>query len=124
MLRQSQPAKKPLMTDQRKFRLIILGAGFSRAAGLPLSSELWDQIRSIAKGFDPSTRASKFNTDLRKYCAYLRRCHGIPAVSEKVNFEEFMRFLDIEHFLGMRGSDTWSAEGNEGTVVTKTLIGE
>ena len=42
---------------------------------------------------------------------------------EEVNFEDFMRFLDIEHFLGLRGSDTWSEEGNEGTVVTKTLVG-
>ena len=33
-----------------------------------------------------------------------------------------MEFLDIEHFLGLRGSDTWSDEGNEGTIVTKHLI--
>lgn len=34
-----------------------------------------------------------------------------------------MRFLDVEHYLGLRGSDTWSQDGNEGTVVTKYLIG-
>ena len=34
-----------------------------------------------------------------------------------------MRFLDVEHYLGLRGSDTWSRDGNEGTVVTKWLIG-
>jgi SIR2-like domain len=32
--------------------------------------------------------------------------------------------LDVEHYLGLRGSDTWSADGNEGQVVVKTLIGE
>ena len=35
-----------------------------------------------------------------------------------------MGFLDVEHFLGLRGSDTWSDDGNEGTVVAKTLIGQ
>jgi hypothetical protein len=35
-----------------------------------------------------------------------------------------MRFLDIEHFLGLRGSDTWSQDGNEGTVVVKNFIGQ
>lgn len=34
-----------------------------------------------------------------------------------------MSYLDVEHLLGLRGSDTWSGDGNEGTVVAKTLIG-
>jgi SIR2-like domain len=42
---------------------------------------------------------------------------------ETVDFEDFMRFLDVEHYLGLRG-DTWSEDGNEGTIVTKFLIGE
>lgn len=35
-----------------------------------------------------------------------------------------MSFLDIEHYLGLRGSDTFSKDGNEGTIVSKYLIGE
>ncbi|MDH3666189.1 MAG: SIR2 family protein [Paracoccaceae bacterium] len=42
---------------------------------------------------------------------------------ETVDFEDFMRFLDVEHYLGLRGGDTWSEDGNEGTVVTKFSIG-
>ena len=34
-----------------------------------------------------------------------------------------MRFLDIEHYLGLRGGKTWSEDGNESTVLTKILIG-
>lgn len=34
-----------------------------------------------------------------------------------------MSYLDVEHYLGLRGSDTWSDDGNEGTIVAKTLIG-
>ena len=40
-----------------------------------------------------------------------------------MDFEDFMRFLDVEHYLGLRGGDTWSEDGNEGTIVTKFLIG-
>lgn len=40
-----------------------------------------------------------------------------------MDFEDFMRFLDVEHYLGLRGKDTWSEDGNEGTIVTKFLIG-
>jgi len=40
-----------------------------------------------------------------------------------VDFEDFMRFLDVEHYLGLRGGDTWSEDGNEGTIVAKFLIG-
>ncbi len=43
---------------------------------------------------------------------------------DTVNFEEFLGFLDIEHYLGLRGPDTWSRDGNERQVVVKTLIGE
>lgn len=35
-----------------------------------------------------------------------------------------MGFLDIEHFLALRGSDTWSSDGNEGTIVVKWLLGQ
>lgn len=107
---------------QQKYRLIVLGAGFSRPAGLPLASELWLEIGRRAQNL--SGRAAKFNRDLESYVTYLRDCDGIDVTREQVNFEEFMRFLDVEHFLGLRGSDTWSEEGNEGTIVTKYLIGK
>src|SRR5262249_5367464 len=41
-----------------------------------------------------------------------------------VNYEEFLGYLDIEYHLGLRGSDTWSDDGNEAQVVAKTLIGQ
>lgn len=106
---------------ENKYRIIVLGAGFSRPAGFPLASELWRQIRELAPHLEG--RASKLNDDLKTYFDYLNDCDGMHLKSEEVNFEKFMQFLDIEHFLGPRGSDTWSTEGNEGTVVTKTLIG-
>ena len=43
---------------------------------------------------------------------------------DNVQFEEFIAYLDVEHYLGLRGSGTWSQDGNETQVLVKTLIGE
>jgi hypothetical protein len=108
----------------RKYRLIILGAGFSRPAGFPLATELWKEIRETAASYTPDYRAHKFNVDLESYIAFRRETEGIRLTPETVDFEDFIRFLDVEHYLGLRGSDTWSEDGNEGTIVTKFLIGK
>src|SRR5690349_7151568 len=47
-----------------KHRLIILGAGFSRPAGLPLMADLWKEIRQRVASYPLDHRASKFNDDL------------------------------------------------------------
>ena len=105
----------------KRHRIFVLGAGFSKAAGYPLGLELWQEIRDRARHL--RGRAATFHTDLDNYIEYMRVCKGKSLTSGTVDFEDFMRFLDIEHFLGLRGSDTWSTDGNEGTVVVKTLIG-
>lgn len=110
------------MMSQKVFRIIILGAGFSKAAGLPLAGELWREIRKRARRLHG--RAEQFDTDLRAYIDFRRDCDGVELTPEQVDFEDFLRFLDIEHYLGFRGSDTWSEDGNEGQIVVKTLIGE
>jgi len=109
--------------DDELSRIIVLGAGFSRAAALPIASELWSEVRERTRAL--SDRAAKFHSDLREYIEYKHRCDGESDLSpETVDFEDFMRFLDIQHFLELRGSDTWSVDGNEGTIVVKTLIGQ
>lgn len=110
--------KKP-----HKHRLIILGAGFSRPAGFPLATELWDEIRETAGRYPSDQRASKWSDDLSHYIEFRKATDGSELTPDTVDFEDFMRFLDVEHYLGLRGSETWSPDGNEGTVVTKFLIG-
>lgn len=105
-----------------KHRLIILGAGFSRPAGFPLAANLWKEIRETAASFSPDLRAYKFNEDLDHYIEFCKDTDGKVLTREMVDFEDFMRFLDVEHYLGLRGGDTWSEDGNEGTIVTKFLI--
>lgn len=108
----------------RKLRVIILGAGFSRPAGLPLANDLWGEIYETAAAFPKNTRASFFADDLKSYIKFRLEADGQEFTPSTVDFEDFMRFLDVEHYFGLRGSDTWSKDGNEGTVVTKYLIGK
>jgi hypothetical protein len=108
----------------KKYRLIVLGAGFSRPANFPLATELWTEIRETAANFPDNSRANKFNLDIHDYIEFRRDISGEKLIPESIDFEDFMRYLDIEHFLGLRGSDTWSEDGNEGTVVAKYLIGK
>ena len=105
-----------------KFAIYILGAGFSRPAGLPLGNDLWSEV--LRRGLCMEGRASKFRKDLDHYIKFRSRCEGKSVSAEDINFEEFLGFLDLEHYLGLRGSDTWSQDGNEGQIVTKTLIGQ
>lgn len=107
-----------------RYQIIFLGAGFSVPAGLPLANELWKKIREEADDFSDSQRAGKFIRDLEDYVTFRLEAYGEKITVDDVDFEDFMQFLDVEHFLGLRGSDTWGPEGNEGTVITKYLIGK
>jgi hypothetical protein len=113
----------PLMDFLKKrFRVFILGAGFSCPAGLPLGVDLWREVLRRANSM--SGRAGFFRDDLKDYIEFRKRSDGIILTPDKVDFEDFMAFLDVEHYLELRGKDTWSHDGNEGQVVVKTLIGE
>jgi hypothetical protein len=116
------PANKTDFTAKR-FGVYILGAGFSRPAGLPLANELWPEIRRRAE-VTTGRAGQHFKEDLQDYIDYKRACDGEVLSPENVQFEEFLAFLDVEHYLGLRGPDTCSSDGNETQILVKTLIGE
>jgi len=102
----------------KRFRIFILGAGFSQPAGLPLGPDLWRHIRAAAE-----TRSNGFSADLHLYLTYLKECWGMALDPDDVDFEDFLAFLDIEHRLGFSGSDTWSEQGNTSQILVKQSIG-
>lgn len=106
----------------RKNALYILGAGFSVAAGLPLADDLWKEV--CRRALCMPGRAGQFREELDYYINFKERTEGLRLQHEEVNFEEFLGFLDIEHYLGLRGPDTWSEDGNESQVIVKTLIAQ
>ncbi len=102
-------------------RLFVLGAGFSQPAGLPLASEIFTQVRrNIELDYG---RDTKFQIDVQKYLEYRKACDGVDLEETAIDLEQFMSFLDIEHFLELRGSDSWSREGNESQIMIRRAIG-
>jgi len=102
------------------FRLIILGAGFSKPAGLPLASELMPLILEEAKH-----RGESFEivmNDLQQFCRYSQLRLGKEVQPEDVDIEQFMSFLDIEHYLGLKGKDTWSEDGNKSQLILRFCL--
>jgi len=107
---------------QRHHRIIVLGAGFSAPAGVPLSVNLFAEVRRRAE-----TRFGSDNiieAELARYCEYVERTTGNTAAAESFDYEEFLGFLDVEFTLGFRGSKQDTEEGNGAQVVIKELIGE
>jgi hypothetical protein len=103
-----------------RYRVFVLGAGFSKPAGLPLCAELFDEIIKEAKRKNLYSNILK--KDIDAFLEYLARTKGIKINENQINFEEFMSYLDVEHFLQLKGSDHWSAEGNKSQLVVRNLI--
>ncbi len=109
------------MSETDRYRILVLGAGFSVHAGLPLGDDLFQLVREQVRsryGAD-----NKLENDLSWYLQYRKRCDGISA-KHPVDYERFMSYLDLEHYLGLRGSDTWSSEGNESQLMIRNGIME
>lgn len=103
------------------YRIYILGAGFSRKGGLPLGDELFGQIVEEAKRSVLYENILK--PDIENFIEYKENATGKNLEEHEINLEEFASYLDIEHLLNLRGSDTWSAEGNRSQIVIRNLIG-
>lgn len=109
-------------TNHPGFRIFVLGAGFSRPAGLPLATELYVAVRQRIS--DRHGRDTKFTRDVKNYLSYCS-ARGVTGQSEaNLDLEQLISYLDIEHHLGYRGSDTWSLEGNESQLMVRKAIGE
>jgi hypothetical protein len=104
------------------FRLLFLGAGFSHLAGLPLGPELFTEVRRrINEDYGSDNHVER---DLMRFINYQHRCFDRTIRPENVDCEEFLGFLDVEHYLGLKGSDTWSSAGNHSQLMIRKAIGQ
>lgn len=104
-------------------RLFLLGAGFSRPAGLPLASELVPLVREVADEWLSVAREdgySHLNRAFDNYQTYLSEIDPDRAF----DLEEFGAWLDWEHTLRLRGSDTFSDYGNQAGLQLRWAIGK
>lgn len=104
------------------YRLIFLGAGFSHLAGLPLGPALFREVRRLINSEHGSD--NHVERDLKRFIDYTERCFGRVLLSDDIDSEEFLGFLDVEHYLGLKGKDTWSSEGNESQLMIRKAIGQ
>lgn len=110
-----------MATEHPGFRIFVLGAGFSKGAGLPLASELFPLVKASIES--ENGKDTKFQRDLENYLRYQKACGRTDVDEKSIDLEELMSFWDIEHFLWLRGSDTWSDEGNESQLMVRKAIG-
>jgi hypothetical protein len=104
----------------KTFRLLILGAGFSKPARMPLANELFKEVRKRVKqlfGVD-----NQLESDLENYNYYLHNTQGFDGSVDDIDMEKFLSFLDLEHYLELNGSDTWSEEGNKTQLLVRHTI--
>lgn len=109
-------------TQHPGFRIFILGAGFSRPAGLPVATELYPAVKALIE--DQYGTDTKFDRDLNQYLRYCEDCGVSGQTKDMLDLESLMSYLDIEHYLELRGSDTWSSEGNESQLMIRKAIGK
>ena len=98
--------------------LYVLGAGFSRPAGLPLGNELFGLVEcaALAHGYDV------IRQDVDEYIEFQRTCNGNYVNRRKIDVEDFIAYLDVEHRLGFLGKDTLSRDGNASQLLIRKMI--
>src|SRR5256885_1817079 len=108
-----------MKAKEYSYRLIILGAGFSKFAGLPLGNELFELILKESKDLG---LYHILEQDIRNYLTYKSITLGKNKNKIRINLEDLISYLDIEHYLRLKGSDTWSDEGNKSQILIRNLI--
>ncbi len=99
-------------------RLFILGAGFSKPAGLPLATELLDSVLNEIEHLNGRTHLHRA---VDSYLDYAEATAGRRPF--QIDIEEFAAYLDYRHTFGVLGSDTWSQEGNRDQFLLRWGIG-
>jgi SIR2-like domain len=107
-------------SDYLPQRLFFLGAGFSRLAGLPLAPELLPLALCEIEGFQTDSHLHAAVAEYQEFVAALTAT--APNLAQ-IDVEEFITYLDHEHYFGFLGSDTFSAEGNRPQLLLRWAIG-
>lgn len=112
----------------KEYNIYILGAGFSKPAKLPLGDELFEYVLKEIKisttwhGHTINLYERFLKDDIERFINYKKSIQGESLNENQINLEEFLSYLDIEHYLGLLGGDTWSKVGNESQVLIRNYI--
>lgn len=100
--------------------MYILGSGFSKPAGLPLGTEIIADILRISR--QSILFENVIKADLERFLDFSSRAKQENHTEETVLLEDFISFLDIEHYLKLEGKDHWSDSGNRSQLAIKNMI--
>lgn len=102
------------------YSIFILGAGFSKPAGMPLGDEFFELILKEAK--KTILYKNILKRDIERFLEYYNKINCSSITENEINFEEFISYLDIEHYLALKGKNTWTIEVNRSQLVIRNLI--
>lgn len=105
---------------QPTVRLFLLGAGFSKHAGLPLASELLVKVVDVAREYFRADEFSHLEDAISRYKRYLLETNP----EQQFDMEQFGAWLDWDHTLELQGADTFSEFGNEAGLQLRWAIGK
>lgn len=101
-------------------RLFLLGAGFSKQAGLPLASELLAKVVIVARENLRVGEFSHLEDAVARYEKFLLETNP----EQQFDIEQFGAWLDWDHTLELQGPDTFSEFGNEAGLQLRWAIGK
>lgn len=84
-----------------------------------MAGELLKRVRKI---FELTSLDNIVEHDLERYVQFKNATEGTRIKKENVDLEEFLGFLDLEHFLWLKGGDTFSSEGNKSQLIIKQVL--
>lgn len=104
-------------------RVFVLGAGFSKPAQLPLTTELLDLVlEDLAKLAWQNDGWTHLHGAVDEYRQYVKDTIGHD-VTEAIDIERLVEFLDHRHYFGQLGGDTWDSNGNRDQYLLRWGIG-
>ena len=93
--------------------IFVLGAGFSKPAGLPLGTDLFSEVASLA---DEKHRDTCFDSPLcnriREFERYKQKAHFKYKHDEPIDIEDFVSFFDLRSKLQLLGGSRYQNHGN------------
>ena len=98
------------------YRLFILGAGFSKPAGLPLARELLDSVRREVRRYSQE-RGGEDGTleqDIGEWTKLYPK--------KRVDLERVLAYSHRKHYLRLRGSDESFEDGSRSIVAARRAI--
>lgn len=96
-------------------RLFILGAGFSKPAGLPLGQELLEDVRNhIKSDYNDPDWEGPLEEEIREWQQLYP--------DKKINLESVLAYSHRKHYLGLLGTDEMYSHGSTSIVFARKTI--